>query len=312
MAMQTVVVGAGAMGSVYGAMFSKAGHDVTFLEVNPATVKAIKAHGLRIRRQDGEVTTYEIDATSDPASLSEIDLALFQVKGFATAAAARSLRPSTTAETVVMTLQNGLGNEDTLREVFPANPLLLGTSVHSVTTVGPAEYHHTGVRETHIGPSRDEWSEIAKRIVGDLATSGYEFNLETSDEIHRQVFAKWVLNCGSLPVLSVTGLETRAVNNHPEVLQICDEITREACRLAAAEGYPLDADERVAYNRSLFTTAGGKASMLQDIEAGRRTEIDTINGAAVRLADKHGLPAPLNRALFALVKGREAAMSESP
>jgi 2-dehydropantoate 2-reductase len=81
--------------------------------------------------------------------------------------------------------------------------------------------------------------------------------------------------------------------------------------VARAEGADLDEEERIAFNRELFRTAGGKASMLQDIEAHRRTEIDTINGAAVRLADKHGLALPLNRAVFAFVKGREDAMGLS-
>jgi 2-dehydropantoate 2-reductase len=117
-----------------------------------------------------------------------------------------------------------------------------------------------------------------------------------------------VINCGSLPTFAITGLSTDAVNDHEVVLRHCDALTREACTLAAAEGVVLDPEERVAYDRELFRTAGGKASMLQDIEAGRRTEIDTINGAAVRLSDKHAVPAPLNRAMFALVKGREAAL----
>jgi 2-dehydropantoate 2-reductase len=98
------------------------------------------------------------------------------------------------------------------------------------------------------------------------------------------------------------------MSTNETVLQIVDALTREACEAARAEGTQLDAEERAAFNRDLFRTAGGKASMLQDIEAGRRTEIDTINGAAVRLADKHGLVLPLNRAVYALVKGREAAM----
>jgi 2-dehydropantoate 2-reductase len=309
--MRTVVVGAGAMGSVYGGMFAEAGHEVTFLEVNSLVVDAINEHGLRIRRGDGDVDTYPLRATSNPVDLGAVDLALFQVKGFATVSAARLLSPVVGDGTVLMTLQNGLGNEQALREQYPSNPLLIGMSVHSVTTIGPGEYHHTGIRETHIGPSRDEWFDIARNVVSELSSSGYEFRLETADDIHHQVFAKWVLNCGSLPVLSMTGLETRAINDHEIVLGLCDRITREACELAAAEGYTLDADERARYNRSLFQSAGGKASMLQDIGAGRRTEIDTINGAAVRLAEKHGVPAPLNRAMFALVKGREAAMGVS-
>ena len=110
----------------------------------------------------------------------------------------------------------------------------------------------------------------------------------------------------------LTGLATDQVAHHEVVLRLCDALTREACELAALEGVELDADERVAFDRELFRTAGGKASMLQDIEAGRRTEIDTISGAAVRIADRHGHPAPLNRAMLALVKGREAAMGIAP
>ena len=117
-----------------------------------------------------------------------------------------------------------------------------------------------------------------------------------------------MLNCGSLPTAALTGLSTDAMGRNEVVLRNCDALTREACELAALEGVDLDAEERVRFDRELFRTAGGKASMLQDMEAGRRTEIDTINGAAVRIADKHGHAAPLNRAMVALIKGREAAV----
>lgn len=307
--MKVAVVGAGAMGSLYGSMFHDAGNDVRFVDVNQAIVDAINADGAVITRRDGKVDTYRIPATSAPTSADGVvDLVLFQVKGFATAAATGTVRSIVGPETIILSLQNGLGNEDVLRAAYPANPLLLGISVHSVAMTAPGRYLHTGTRSTSLGPSREEWYPLAERVVGALERSGYETHLEHEADIRREIFAKWVLNCGSLPTFAITGLATDVVNQHEIVLQVADALTREACELAALEGVVLDPDERTAFNRGLFASAGGKASMLQDVEAGRRTEIDTISGAAVRLADKHGHPAPLNRTLFALVKGREAAM----
>jgi 2-dehydropantoate 2-reductase len=114
-----------------------------------------------------------------------------------------------------------------------------------------------------------------------------------------------VLNCASLPTMALTRLPTAAAGEVAAVFEHMDDVTREACEIARAEGIELDADERVAFQHELFRTAGGRASMLGDVLAGRRTEIDTINGAAIKYADKHGLAAPLNRALYALVKGLE-------
>lgn len=307
--MKVGVVGAGAMGSVYGAMFHGAGNEVAFVEVNQAIVDAIARDGAVITRHDGTVDTYRVPATSDPATLpGPMDVVLFLVKGFATRAAAELARPIIGPDSVLVTLQNGLGNADVLRDVYPNQPVLLGVSVHSVSMTAPGRYAHTGSRSTTIGPADEAWYPLAERVVSALRPSGYQVDLEHEQGIRRAVFGKWVLNCGSLPTLAVTGLATDAVNAHEHVLRVCDELTREACEVAALEGVELEAAERVAFNRGLLQTAGGKASMLQDIEAGRRTEIDTITGAAVRLADKHGISAPLSRALLALVKGREAAM----
>jgi 2-dehydropantoate 2-reductase len=303
------VVGAGAMGSIYGAMLHDAGNGVAFLETNPAVVNAIATDGLRITRRDGRVDAYHVPVTSEPGGLAgPADLVLFQVKGFATAAAAEYARPVIGPGTAILTLQNGLGNEETLRAAFPDNPVLIGVSVHSVAVTAPGRYSHTGVRDTHLGPSDEALYPVAERIVAAFDGCGYEMRLEHEAGVRREIYGKWVLNCGSLPTAALTGLSTDAIGRTEAVLRHCDALTREACELAALEGVHLDVEERVRFDRELFRTAGGKASMLQDIEAGRRTEIDTINGAAVRIADKHGHPAPLSRAMVALVKGREAAM----
>jgi 2-dehydropantoate 2-reductase len=307
--MRVCVVGAGAMGSLCGAMFQDAGNDVSFLDVNPATVAAITSEGFTITRSDGRSDRYHPAISQDAAALGgPMDLVLFQVKGFATEAAASGARPLVGPDTSILTLQNGLGNVERLRVAFPDNPLLVGISLHSATMVEPGRYAHTGVRSTVIGPTSEAWYAQAEAAAEALDGSGYPVELEHETDVWLAVYAKWVLNCGSLPTLAITGLPTAEIDGREPVLAVCDALTREACSLAGRAGIALDADERVAYNRGLFKTAGGKASMLQDLEAGRRTEIDTINGAAVALAERYGEPAPLNRAIVGLIKGREAAL----
>lgn len=311
--MRVVVVGAGAMGALYGTFFHQAGEEVWFLEANPATVAAIRKDGVVMTRRDGTVDAYPLRAASAAAEIpGPADLVLFQVKGFATGAAAEAVEPLVGPETILLTLQNGLGNEERMRAVFPQGRILVGMSVHTCAQKEPGRYYHSGTRETYLGPTAPALDGAAAQVAASLNRSGYEAVLMSESEIRREVYAKWVLNCGSLPVLSITGLPTERINGREDVLTLCDAITREACALAALEGYALDADERCAYNRGLFQTAGGKASMLTDIEALRKTEIDSINGAAVRIAERHGHAAPYNRAMVAMVKGREIALGIVP
>ena len=174
----------------------------------------------------------------------------------------------------------------------------------------PGRYHHTGVRAHRIlVPRMSNWFDAARQVGSWFDGCGYDVHVE-HEARHpardlRQMGAelRFAADAGAHRSRHGPGCaRARWCCSH------CDALTREACELAALEGVVLDADERVAFDRELFRTAGGKASMLQDIEAGRRTEIDTISGAAVRIADRHGHPAPLNRAMVALVKGREVAM----
>jgi 2-dehydropantoate 2-reductase len=128
-------------------------------------------------------------------------------------------------------------------------------------------------------------------------------------EIRTEIWKKLVLNSATLPTSALTGLTAGALGLRDDVmLELVDDIARESTAVARAQGYDIDPKERVDSINGLLERAGlGKASMLQDVEAGRRTEIDVINGAVARAAGEHGVPAPLNRAMFSLVKGYERA-----
>jgi 2-dehydropantoate 2-reductase len=304
-----VVVGAGQMGSIYGAAARDNGHEVWFVDAVPEIVQAINDRGLIIDRRDGRTDTYRVPATRQADDLpGAVEVILFQTKGWATRDAARNVASAAGPETAILTLQNGLGNEEVLREVFPANAILIGMSVHTVVTVDVAHYAHTGVRDTHLGPTGQASPETAERVAALFRRD--DFPVEVLDEqgIRTAQWGKFVLNCASLPTMALTRLPTAAANGHELVFAHMDEVTRETCAIARAAGIELDTEERVAFQHDLFRTAGGRASMLGDVLAHRRTEVDTINGAALMYAERHGVPAPLNRALYALVKGLETAI----
>ncbi len=307
--MKIAVVGAGQMGSIYGAAASENGHDVLFVDANETIADRLNADGLVIDRRDGRRDVYRIPASSNPGQTGGlVDVVLFQVKGWATRDAAELVRPIVAPTSIILTLQNGLGNEDVLRSAFPGNPVLIGASLHTVITVGPGHYSHTGVRDTSIGPSNGVDLVAASEIGAVFARPDAAVHVMSEAGIRREQWAKFVLNCASLPTMALTRLPTNVARDERVVFDLMDRLTRETCDVARAEGIDLDADERVRFQHDLFRTAGGRASMLGDVLAHRRTEIDTINGAAIRYADRHGLPAPLNRAMFALVKGLEKAI----
>ena len=303
--MRVAVVGAGQMGSIYGAAAHENGNEVWLIDASQEVVGRINERGLTIDRQGGRSDVYTITATTDPPRDCLADVVLVMVKGWATEAAAARVTPMVGPSTVVLTLQNGLGNEQVLRSAFPDNDLLIGLSVHTVITIEPGHYSHTGVRDTHLGPSGGTNLELSRRAAAAFSRDDFPVDVLVEAEIRREQWAKFVLNCASLPTMALTRLPTASAGDVGVVFDHMDEVTRETCEIARAEGIELDAEERVAFQHELFRTAGGRASMLGDVLARRRTEVDTINGAAIMFADKHGLAAPLNRALFALVKGLE-------
>jgi 2-dehydropantoate 2-reductase len=305
--MRVTVVGAGQMGSIFGAAAHEKGHEVSFVDSSETTVQAIARDGLVVDRRDGRRDVYHIPALTqvDEDHPGRADVVLVMVKGWATRAAAERVRHAVGPDTIVLTLQNGLGNEEVLREAFPANEILIGMSVHTVVTEGTAHYSHTGVRDTYLGPSRGEGLAGAQRAAEAFEGPAFPVHILSEAHVRQEQWAKFVLNCASLSSMGLTRLPTASAGDVTAVFDLMDEVTRETCAIAAAEGIELDAEERVAFQHELFRTAGGRASMLGDVLARRRTEVDTINGAAIMYADKHGLPAPLNRALYALIKGLE-------
>jgi len=298
------VVGAGAMGSIFGARFAEAGHTAVLVDVATPLVEKINADGVTVVR-DGDETVTRVPATSDPAAVGEVDLVVFCVKCYHTASAAQAARPLVGTDTVVASLQNGWGNGDVLASVFPAHQLAVGVTYNSGTVLELGRVAHPGVGPTVIGPFAGEDGTGAGRVAQALGDGGLEATVVTA--VRPEIWKKLILNAATLPTAALTGMPAGTLTAHAPMHELVSAVARESVAVAQALGYAIDEEERVAAIHALLTRAGpSKASMLQDFEAGRRTEIDVINGAVLRAGDETGTPVPLNRALVQLVQGWES------
>lgn len=302
--MKIAVVGAGAMGSIFGTRFARAGHETVLIEVAPALVERINADGITIVRQDEETHT-RVPATGDPASVGTVDIVAFCVKCYHTESAAALARPLVGPETVVASLQNGWGNGDVLAEAFPPEQVVVGVTYNSGTVLDVARVAHPGVGPTTLGSFTDGPTEGADRLAAALSDGGLEARV--ASPIRPEIWKKLILNAASLPIAALTGMTAGEIAEHEDMRELLSATAREAVAVARSLGYAIDEDERVNYILELSKKAGPtKASMLQDVEGGRRTEIDVINGAVVRAADETGVAVPLNRAFVQLIHGWES------
>jgi 2-dehydropantoate 2-reductase len=296
---EILVFGAGAMGSFFGGLLSR-GHDVILIG-RPEHVAAIRSHGLRISGKTAMVAkpgaAVRISRNARP------DLVLITTKAYDTANAMLTLRPFVD-RAIFLTLQNGLGNAETIAKT--ARRVVAGTTAHGVTFVGPGEVRHAGVGETVLGA----WARVDEadlvRLRDVLADVGIAARV-TSD-IRSELWSKLVVNASINPIAALAGVPNGRLVRDRRLQEVLGDVCREAATVAKAEGARVD--PQALQNRTVLIakrTAANRASMLQDLERRRRTEIEAITGAIVRAAERHRIPVPQNRMLYALVRAREAA-----
>jgi 2-dehydropantoate 2-reductase len=306
-----IVGGAGAMGGVWASRLSGAGHDVAILDVAVAALQAINANGLEVEWKDGSTIVSRIPATNNAEAIGPVDVILFFTKSYHTEAAAELARPLVGHDTTVMSLQNGWGNSDRLAETFPAERIVMGVTYHSAKVNAPGRIEYTNpVAPTFVGPYKvTAGMQRAQEVAEAMMSAGIDTTI--TPEVRTEVWKKLILNCATLPTTGLTRLYSGELGKPGPMLDLVDALTREATAVANALGYQIDVDERILLTHDLLARGGkGKASMLQDVEAQRKTEIEVINGAVVREADRQGIEAPVNRAMVALIGGLERSWQQ--
>lgn len=305
-----VVVGAGAMGGLFGGLLAEGGLPVTLVDAWPEHVAAINDGGLRMVGVGGD-RRIKIKATSDARSIAKADVVLVQCKAYANEAAAESIRHLFGADgsTVAISFQNGLGNEERIGRIIGAGNVLAGLTSQAGLVEAPGVVRNFGDLPTQIGEKGGGISERAKAIAA--AFSRHNLPVTASANVMREKWKKLLGNVSLGAISAVTDMRSFEIMGLPETRAVALRALDEAAAVARAEGHDLDLDEARSVMLKLVDTTGGgtgasKSSMREDIIRRRRTEIDTIHGAVADLGRKHGVATPMIDTLVALVKGLQS------
>ena len=301
--MKTVIIGAGAMGSLFGGLLAESGGDVTLVDVWPEHVNALNGKGLEIEWR-GANRTVRVRAASDPAEAGPADLVIVFVKSADTPAAAESAARVRNSDGLVLTLQNGLGNADVLAEAVPPACVLAGTTSHGATMLGPGRIRHAGSGHTVIGPWSGGDRSSADRTAEALNRAGIE--TEAVSDARALVWGKLLVNVGINAITALTNIKNGELLDLESTRALSRAAVEEAARVAEAQDIPVREDCVEHVLAVARATAENRSSMGQDVDNRRQTEIQAINGAVVREADRLGLEAPVNRTLTALVETLQA------
>ncbi len=305
--MKIVIIGAGAMGSVYAGLLADAGNEVWAIDLWQAHLDAIEAQGLRVEGASGDRVVRQLKVSTEAADAGPCDLVIIATKASGVEAAARSIGPLLQDHTLVLTIQNGLGAGERIARHMPTGNVLLGVAGGFGASVkGPGHVHHNGMELIRIGELEGGLSERVERVAQVWRDAG--FNVKSFADINQLVWEKFVCNVTFSAPCTVFGRTVGEMMADPEAWKICRGCALEAYAAGRAKGVAFSFDDAEAY----VTAFGGKMpearpSMLLDHLAGRRSEIDAINGMVPVVASEVGTAAPYNEVVTAIVRSREAA-----
>ena len=282
--MKIGIVGAGAMGSVYGGIFGDTGNEVWLLDIWEEHIKAIRRDGLRVQGASGDRVAF-VNATIQAQEAGPCDLVIIATKAMDTEAAVENARPMISPQTVVLTIQNGLGNAERMERLIGPENLLVGIAGgFGASMVRPGHVHHVGWALIHLAECKGGVSERLNRVAAVWKAAG--FNVVVVEDVQQMIWGKLLLNIAFSATCTVTGLRIGQVLNNPSAWSIAESCVQEACAVAEAKQIALSYQNPVAWVRELGSKMPeARPSMLQDLEAGRPSEIDSLNGAIVKEAE---------------------------
>jgi 2-dehydropantoate 2-reductase len=297
--MKIGIIGAGAMGGLYGVRIALSGVQVSMVEKNPDAIASIQNQGFHLSGITGD-HFMTLDAGSDPARLDPVDVAFIHTDTNNTAKAALHAKTLLKEDGFAVTFQNGIGNVELLQNTLGKERVLGGISYHSARLDAPAHSVHTNANTTWIGELNGEISDRVRKLDSILSKAG--FSVEVVHDIESVIWTKFVLNCAVNPICALTRLRTGEIGQDSEAKHLQHIVVEEILSLLDAKQIALrDPDIRstiAGFSGTIFN----KPSMLQHMENGSLTEIDALNGAAVREAESIGMKLPYNAAITSLVK----------
>ncbi|NDY91224.1 ketopantoate reductase family protein [Ideonella livida] len=308
--MKITILGAGALGCVFGAALTEAGHEVWLLHRNANAVAALRAHGLRVDDDHGS-RVLPVRASASAAEVGVSELVIVLVKSPQTESALRGALALVGPHTVVLSLQNGLGHEDLLAALVGRERVLAGKTYVGGVLHGPGHIQ-AGLRgkATHIGELDGQLTPRVQAIAQALTAAGAHTTVSTN--IMGTLWDKLLVNVATGALTGITRLRYGQLYDEPALAATAQAAVAEAIAVARAAGVSLsltEPEQAWQLARAGLSPAF-KTSMLQSLEKGALTEIDFINGAVVRQGERLGVPTPVNRTLVACIKGIERAMTD--
>ena len=294
--MDILIVGTGALATLFAARLTEAGHSVSILGTWKSGLVTLRSKGARIVNADGTESAYKVHVTNDPRECEDMKHALVLVKAWQTECIANQLKECLADDGLAVTLQNGLCNYETLtRSLGPAR-VALGATTTGATLLGPGSVRAGGEgiisieRHQAIGPMEE-------------ALKSARFSVKLVHDAQSLVWGKLVVNAAINPLTALLGLPNGELLERPSARQVISALAREVADVAAAEHIRLPFDDPVKAAEDVARkTAANHSSMFQDIRRGAPTEIDAICGAVVEIGKRHNMETPANWACWRLVK----------
>jgi 2-dehydropantoate 2-reductase len=306
--MKIVVVGSGSIGSLYGAFLSRIEDTEVILVGRKPHVSAIQSNGLRIEGILGH-HIFKLKAIEYASEVDKADLVIVTTKTYDTVTAAISAKHLIDTGASLLLIQNGLGNEELVAKALNTTKVLRATTCMGAIRTSPGVVTATGCGLTEIGSRYPENSELVEKLSKMMKKVG--FDVRTSENIEGVVWTKTLVNCGINPVGALTGLTNGEVYRNKALRGLIIRLVKEAVQVVEALGIELTTEDPVRYALGTAKATGDNInSMLQDLQAGKRTEIDAITGEVIRLAKHLGIETPSSEAVYVLVKALESKYLE--
>jgi len=302
-ATRIAIVGPGAIGGLFACRFAAAGYDVALLDHDARRACRISRQGLVLEEPNG-TRRFRVPAAADPRGMGSADVLCLCVKAFDTAEAIRRAQPLIRRETIVVSLQNGLGNAGIVARFARPDRIVCAATAQGAIRVNGVRIRHTGFGPTSLAPYIPSGRRAARRVLGILRDAGFE-TLFVPDSA-ALVWGKLVVNAAINPVTAAWNVVNGAVIARPALRRIALAAAREAERVAAARGIALPwCDASAEVEAVCRATRRNRSSMLQDIRHSRHTEIEAITGAVVAEAHAAGVDVPVNRMLLKRIRRLE-------
>ena len=308
--LKMAIVGAGALGGTFGALLADAGFDITMIEIDKKRVDAIKKNGLILNMPGGTVKKVNLKITDDPKKAGIMDIVQISVKGYHTHSAATMSLPMVGKDSYVMSVQNGIGNLETIANVVGKDKVIGGVTAHSAMPVSLYEINYAGgMGGVWIGRYDGTKEDRLKEIADLLTKAGFQVDI-IDGNVEVPVWRKLLANVSCNAVAALTGFTGNQLLGCEYTRELIIKLAEETAGVAKAKG--LEFEELKFAGAFVLKALSGvkdnKISMLQDVEAKRKTEIDTLNGAICREGEKYGVKTPFNETITLLIKSFEQKM----